>query len=239
MHCIKPLVYLFVSFTLIITHASCGHTAEREQEVIRISEGKAGMIAYGPLTSGDDLEVQLGRPYKGPFRQIYLRGYQRFWSAMFPNDLSHPPAGHVRACTEDGDTLVPESIVALNIEEAGGKQMNCFFFILDESDLARMDSLKKSYQRFDVSDSIVEFRAVGGPVYAYRAKPNYHKRPEEGRADMNVIPKRYLMFFIDAFRNLGEDYQREFRESSEHYMEDLVLDCHIADVEADEPSSTR
>ncbi|MFA0962946.1 hypothetical protein AB9P05_14170 [Roseivirga sp. BDSF3-8] len=150
---------------------------------------------------------------------------------VLTNDLSHPPVDNSLSCDTDSGAVIPQALIALNIEETPGKSMNCMFYMLDEEDLATMDNTEKGYERFDVSGSIGEFDVQGGPVYAYRARDAYHKTPVRGKPMINMVPRLYLQFFFDAFAQLGEAYEKEFRESTEHYPEDLVMECEITKPE--------
>ena len=197
------------------------------KEIVTIPDGKVGLIGYGSLTSKKQMESQLGKKYEGPIRVIHLEDYQRYWNFIAPNDLEHPPVNNIIKCTTGNDTIIPETLVALNIQETDGKSMNCCFFIIDEEDLAKIDITEKGYKRIDVSESIREFQVDHGKVYAYQALPEYHMEPTINQPNKNAIVKLYLGFLNTSFENLGEEYKREFEESTANYHASLELDCYL------------
>jgi len=138
-------IIITVTFGLLLL--SCNQNSGKE--IVNIPKGKVGMIGYGSLTSKKQMELQLGKKYEGPFRVIHLDGYQRYWNTIFPNNLPHPPVDNIIECVVENDTIVPESLIALNIQESEGKSMNCCFFIIDEEDLQTMDNTEKGYERID------------------------------------------------------------------------------------------
>jgi len=196
------------------------------KEIVTIPEGKVGLIGFGSLTSSKAMTRKLGKPYVGEVRVVHLNGFQRYWDIIIPNDLSHGPINSVFRCLINGDTIAPQNGIWLNIREVENKSMNCVFFILDESGVLEIDKTETGYKRIDVSNSIGEFNVVGGAVYAYQALPSYTKEPLINRPDVNVVLSRYLNTLEAGFNELGEEYRREFYESTVMYHESLVLDCN-------------
>ena len=220
------LVRVLPALVVYVLFASCGS----DREIVEMPAGKVGLIGYGSLTSSAQMEVQLGKPYAGPpVRVVHLEGYTRRWNAVFPNDAPHPPNGQVVRCVQNGDTLLPETIIALNIQPYAGAELNACFFVIDESDLATIDRTETSYRRFEVTDAIREFAVMGGTVYAYTALPEYTVDPETGRPRRNVLPALYLDFLNAAVAERGATYREEFAATTQPIPEDLILPCAITD----------
>jgi len=67
-----------------------------------------------------------------------------------------------------------------------------------------------------------------GKVYAYQALPNYNSEPKINDPIKNAVPKFYLGFLYAAFEDLGEEYKREFEESTVNYHLSLEIECHFS-----------
>lgn len=198
-----------------------------KEKVIDIPKGKIGLIGYGSLTSKKSMENTLGKTYEGQFRIIHLNGFRRHWNYICPNDKLHAPLNEINNCVFEGDTIVPQSMIFLNIERVEDKSMNCCFFIINDSDLIKFDQREKGYQRIEVKNSIEEFTVISGNVYAFKALPSYTKEPEINNPYKNAISGYYLNILKEAFSNLGKEYENEFYESTVKYHESLVLDCYL------------
>ena len=214
-------------FFVMICLLSCADAPTKEK--LLIPAGKVGVIGYGSLTSKEQMQKQLGEPYEEEVRIVHLEGYQRRWNAILPNNLPHPPVGRLVKCVKNGDTIVPEAIVNLNIQAAPDHSMNACFFILDEADLITLDRTEKGYKRIEVGSAIREFEVVEGIVYAYQAMPHYQGEPDLDQPFKQVIPAVYLGFLEAAYADLGEAYQREFEASTQAVPESITADCFIAE----------
>jgi len=214
-------LYLFFA---VLLFSACNTDSRRS---IEIPEGKVGLIGYGSLTSQKQMAVQLGKPYDGVVEVVHLEGYQRTWDATTPNTLEFPMVGFVMSCIYENDTIVPLQGSVLNIRENDEININCCFFIIDEEDLPIIDATEIGYKRIEVTDRIGEFDVDKGTVWAYQAEPAYTKMPNPDSVTSYVLPQLYLDFLEAGFTELGEDYRKEFYETTLPVPTSNVLNCYF------------
>ena len=219
----------FLCIIGILLSTSCQN--RENKEIFTIPEGKVGMIGFGSLTSKQQMQAQLEKSYDGPFEVVHLDGYQRYWNFRAPNDSIHPPFNSIMKCVTGIDTIVPSNCIFLNIQETDNASMNCCLFVIDEADLKIMDNTEVGYKRIDVAQSIREFEIVGGPVYAYQAKPEFTKESNVNDPSIHAIPSAYIDYLNAAFEDLGEEYEKEFWQSTEDLDERILLDCAFYEME--------
>ncbi len=199
---------------------------------IEIPEGMVGLIGYGSLTSKEQMASQLGKPYNGNVEIIHLEGYQRTWTATTPNELEFPPIKNLLKCLYEGDSIFPKKLSVLNIHENDSIAINCCFFIIDEKDLEPIDKTEKGYKRIEVTDRIREFNVSKGKVWAYKAMADYTEIPKPDSPYDYALPKMYLEFLEAGFSELGENYRKEFYETTIPIPQSVVLNCFMVSADS-------
>ncbi|MEK6155177.1 gamma-glutamylcyclotransferase family protein [Flavobacteriaceae bacterium 3-367] len=208
-------IFLFVGLQL-------GCSSQTDDETGNMSKEQVGLIGYGSLMSRPSMERTLGRPYDGAIRKIHLQGYQRLWNIKVPNTGE----GAYTCMTETG-TIIPESLIFLNIQPKEEQSMNCCLYILEEADLVAFDAREIGYQRIEVSRDIVETDIPDLPIYAYKALPAFIAEAEENNPGKNAVLLQYLEILDNAFDVLGATFEQEFQASTLPLDPDLVLDCTL------------
>ena len=205
---------------LLFTGLVLACSPQGEDEGESTLAGQVGLIGYGSLMSQESMELTLGRPYTGVIRKIHLQGYQRIWNIRVPNTSEG-----VYTCMAESGSIIPESLIFLNIRSVEGQSMNCCLYILEETDLAAFDAREIGYQRIEVSRDIVETDIPELSIYAYKALPAFTAEAEENNPGKNVILLQYLEILERAFDVLGSSFEQEFQESTVPLDPSLVLDC--------------
>ena len=167
------------------------------------------LFGYGSLVSRRSTEQTLGRRLTdgdGPIR-ARLRGYRRSWSAG-SNRESHPERTFVQA---DGTEFVG-TVAVLGIDEA--PEASCLGAVvrIRPADVAAMLVRERNYQLIDVSDRVCwPGKPDACSVHTFR--PSEASRARLTRADLVVINENYARLVDEAFRALGPDDVRQYRES--------------------------
>lgn len=210
----KRTPYLTWSLILFLLLGSC----QEKKETFEIPEGYVGMFGYGSLMSKNFIETGLlGGNYEGPFLQARLRGYKRSWTFAWPSEIPAATADgqyYKAAILSEGDTLYPQYLLYLNIREQPGTTLNGVLYRVPEADLPIYDEWEPGYERFEVTGLIEGYDISGGPVYAYRALPDFEREPV-GEPGRNVIERDYVKIIEEAFEYWGPAFEAEYRQSTE------------------------
>ena len=207
---------LTVSTSLIICFlilSSC----KKSTETFLIPEGHVGMFGYGSLMSKKQIETGLlGESYDGPYLPAHLKGYRRSWSFVLPTPIpGYTPNGeyYKSAIRVDGDTLVPKNLLFLNIRESPNTILNGVLYLVPLEDLPTYDSWELGYERFEVTDLIQDYQVKGGPVYAYKAHPDFYAEPTD-EFTHNIIEQSYWEIILEAFAHWGKEFEAEYYQST-------------------------
>ncbi|MBU2906571.1 hypothetical protein KO529_17365 [Arenibacter algicola] len=194
------------------------------KSAIKIQEGKVGMIGYGMLSSLESLEEILGRKYQDPIYWIHLRGMQRAWNFVAPNNDPNFPAEYIKYesfCLKNNSTIPYEKSIFLNIIENKDIRLNCILYFLTQEELALFDQFELGYTRIDVTDRIEEFDVENGTVYAYKALPAYEYDAINDK-DKSIIEKGYLDLVLASYENMGNEHKLQFEQSTLPHDPNLV-----------------
>ena len=194
------------------------------KSAIKIQEGKVGMIGYGMLSSLESLEEILGRKYQDPIYWIHLRGMQRAWNFVAPNNDPNFPAEYIKYesfCLKNNSTITYEKSIFLNIIENKDIRLNCTLYFLTHGELALFDQFELGYTRIDVSDRVEEYYFENGKVYAYKALPAYEYDANNDK-DNSIIEKGYLDLVLASYDNMGNEHKLEFELSTLPHDPNLV-----------------
>lgn len=210
----KALIYLIFSFLMLLIMGSC----QEPKKTFTIPEGHVGMFGYGSLMSKKLIETGLlAGKYDGPFLSAHLKGYKRSWSFVWPSTLpaftSDGQYYHASILVE-GDTIIPQNIHYLNIREDSNSVINGVLYIVPFADLPSYDDWELGYERFEVTDLIADYVVEGGPVFAYKALPEFTKDPSADSTE-NIIEQSYMDIILDAFDYWGKEFEEEYRMSTE------------------------
>lgn len=217
MHLIRYFFLLTSGMLLIGCHGS--------RTTFTIPPGHVGMFGYGSLTSRKFIETGLiNSSYDGPFLSAHLKGYKRSWTFAWPTAIPTPYYDgnyYKDYLIMDGDTIYPEYMHYLNIRADQNSTINGVLYIVPETDLPTYDSWELGYERFDVSDKITDYIIEGGPVFAYKALPEFDKEPTSDYK-LTMIEERYSNIIQDAFDYWGKEFESEYRNSTESFDSTII-----------------
>lgn len=216
---------LFSSLLLILVFSITLISCQKPKKSFVIPEGHVGMFGYGSLMSKKLIETGLlGESYDGPYLPAHLQGYQRSWSFVLPTTIpGYTPDGrfYKSAIIVDGDTIVPRNLLSLNIRESPNTILNGVLYIVPLEDLPIYDSWELGYIRFEVTDLIQDYQVKGGPVYAYKAHPDFSAEPTDDFTH-NIIEQSYWEIILDAFDYWGEDFEKEYYQSTAPVSPEII-----------------
>tara|TARA_R110001592_G_C12982218_1_gene734300 strand:- start:205 stop:936 length:732 start_codon:yes stop_codon:yes gene_type:complete len=191
---------------------------QNSKETFTIPDGHVGMFGFGSLTSKKFIETGLlNSSYDGPFLSAHLEGYKRSWTFAWPTEIPTPYYDgnyYKDYLLIDGDTIYPKYLHYLNIREDESSIINGVLYIVPEDDLPTYDSWELGYERFDVSNKIIDFAIEGGPVFAYKALPEFEKEPTNNYR-LNIIEQSYSNIIQEAFDYWGKEFEEEYKNSTE------------------------
>ncbi|MCL6257705.1 gamma-glutamylcyclotransferase [Aquiflexum sp. TKW24L] len=220
-HIFNLMLYAILSFLL----GSC----QEKTPIFKIPEGHVGMFGYGSLMSKNLIETGLSdKAYDGPFLPAHLKGYKRSWTFAWPTDL---PLYNVDSTfTKDyilieGDTVYPKYLHYLNIREDPNTVINGVLYIVPEADLPNYDAWELGYTRFEVTDLIQGYAIEGGPVFAYKALPDFELEPNNDYTQ-NIIERSYVKILEDAFGYWGKDFEAEYHKTTEPFDPAILHETH-------------
>lgn len=220
----KPVLKTMISSAILFL-GSC----QEKMETFSIPEGHVGMFGYGSLMSKSFIETGLvDKAYEGPFVSAQLKGYKRSWTFAWPTDV---PLYNVDSTfSKDyilvgGDTIYPKYLHFLNIREDPNTVINGVLYIVPEADLPLYDIWELGYERFEVTELIQGYRVQGGPVFAYKALPDFTLEPN-GDFRQNVIERAYWNILEDAFSYWGREFEAEFHKTTDPFDPAIRHDTH-------------
>jgi hypothetical protein len=185
-----------------------------------IPEGHVGMFGYGSLMSKNLIETGLlDKAYDGPFLPAHLEGYKRSWTFAWPTNI---PLYNVDSTFSkdyiivEGDTIFPKYLHFLNIKKDPNTVINGVLYIVPEADLPSYDVWELGYERFEVTDLIQGYAIEGGPVFAYKALPDFTLDPNNDYRQ-NTVEGAYVRILEDAFRYWGKEFEAEYRKTTDPF----------------------
>lgn len=206
-------LFLLFSAAFLTTLGGC---KEPKKEFI-IPEGHVGMFGYGSLMSKKLIETGLlDKVYDGPYLSAHLKGYKRSWTFAWPTDI---PLYNVDSTYSkdyilvEGDTIFPKFLNFLNIQEDANTVINGVLYIVPAEDLPAYDIWEMGYERFEVTDLIQGYTIAGGPIFAYRALPEFTMEPTID-ISQHVVELAYWKILEDAFAFWGKDFQAEYEKTT-------------------------
>ena len=135
---------LTISAALAFLLGSC----QEKIPTFKIPEGHVGMFGYGSLMSKKLIETGLlDKTYDGPYLPAHLKGYKRSWTFAWPTDI---PLYNVDSTFSkdyilvEGDTIFPNYLNYLNIQEDSNTDINGVLYIVPEADLPALSSASMS-----------------------------------------------------------------------------------------------
>lgn len=221
----KLLFTLMIPAVILLLLGSC----QEKFETFTIPEGHVAMFGYGSLMSKNLIETGLlDKAYNGPFLPAHLKGYKRSWTFAWPTDI---PLYNVDSTfTKDyilieGDTVYPKYLHYLNIREDPNTIINGVLYIVPEADLPNYDAWELGYERFEVTDLIQGYTIEGGPVFAYKALPDFELEPNNDFTQ-NVIERSYVKILEDAFGYWGKEFEAEYHKTTEPFDPAILHETH-------------
>ncbi|WP_026951293.1 gamma-glutamylcyclotransferase family protein [Algoriphagus mannitolivorans] len=217
----KILSKAFLHLSLILILLGC----KESKKTFVIPEGHVGMFGYGSLMSKKLIETGLlEESYDGPFLPAHILGYKRSWSFVLPTTIpGFTPNGEFyrSAILVNGDTIVPKNLLFLNIRQSPNTMLNGVLYIVPLEDLPTYDSWELGYERFEVTDLIQEYEVKGGPVFAYKAHPDFYAEPTDDYTH-NIIEQSYWEIILDAFEYWGKDFEAEYYQSTDPVSPNII-----------------
>ncbi len=210
----KHIPYLADLIIFLLLIGSC----QENKKIFSISEGHVGMFGYGSLMSRNFIESGLlEKQYDGPYLKAHLKGYKRSWTFAWPSNLPSINADgnfYKEYILTRNDTIYPQNLMYLNIREDPGTILNGVLYLVPEADLPTYDGWELGYERFEVTKLINDYNVVGGPVFAYKALPDFVLEPVSDYT-RNIIELGYSKIIQDAFDFWGKEFEAEFIKSTE------------------------
>ena len=212
---------IFLTTLVVLLLSGC----QKSKLTFRIPEGHVGMFGYGSLTSRNFIETGLlDGKYEGPFVSAHLKGYKRSWTFAWPTSIPtpyHDGNYYKDFLLIEGDTIFPKYLHFLNIRRDEQATINGVLYIVPKADLPTYDEWELGYERFDVSDLITDYTIKGGPVFAYKALPDFDREPTTD-ISFNIIEKWYSDIIQEAFDYWGEAFEQEYKESTEPFDSTII-----------------
>jgi len=202
---------------LILFLSSISGFAAKRKSTMEIPEGSARLIAYGSLISLPSMEQTLGHKYEGPIRQIHLKGYERAWTCLRPNNDPLANSASIEKIDafflRDNERVPFIGTVQLNIHPKKRGRINCILYLITNEELLRLDKREYDYRRVDVTDKIEEFRFRGGKVYVYEGLPGRTggSSPDKG---IYILIKEFADLVTGACDAIGKNFRGEFDKST-------------------------
>jgi len=209
----KHILTLILYIVFFLPFGSC----KEKLTTFKIPDGHVGMFGYGSLMSKKLIETGLlDKAYDGPFLPAHLKDYKRSWTFAWPTDI--PLYNVDSTLTKDyilisGDTIYPKYLHYLNIQKDPNTVINGVLYIVPTSDLPSIDVWELGYERFEVTDLIQGYIIEGGPVFAYKALPDFMLVPDDDYRQ-NVIEHSYWRILEDAFDYWGEEFEAEYKKTT-------------------------
>jgi len=182
--------------------------------LIRLRSGESAIFGYGSLCLRESMERTLGHCYEGPFVRCSLAGWRRSWDVAMPNETYY-------ADTASGP-LVPESIIYLNVRPDSGGRVNGVLFLANTKQVEAFDRREWIYNRVRVTGELRGVTVEGGDAWVYIAKPE-HVLSGVASPVQAAVCSTYLEMIEAALRHWGEEFRREWENSSDPVPQHLVI----------------
>lgn len=201
-----------------------GCESPETKPVISIEPGKIGVIGYGSLTSRQDVEKLLGRPYKDSLYYVHLENYQRAWNYVgsADSDLQDDGSKYNFIYVKNNDTLTIQKKRLLNIVPSDSTDLNGILYFITLDELDQFDDREIGFARIDVTDDIKEYDFKNGRVVAYKALPEFEYNADRDK-DISIVEKKYWDLLLAAYDKVGEEYRKEFENSTQQIDTNLVV----------------
>ncbi|HRB70825.1 MAG TPA: hypothetical protein PK776_03165 [Flavobacterium sp.] len=213
----KLKYWVGLSVFLLLIFTSCVNRQPVTKE-IKLEQDEVAIIGYGSLASTKSMEKSLGREYTGVFEVTRLKGWKRLWNVFMPNEKEYKKFYYL----EKDSMVFPKRIIYLNIEKDPKSFLNCCLFVIKKEDLLKFDQREWIYSREDVSNDLENIKIVGGTAYAYVALDQFIVKKSMSKNNA-AIRKTYLDFLDAAFQDRGEDYKKEFYQTTIPFADSIVV----------------
>ena len=181
---------------------------------INLRPDQAALFGYGSLMSIASMEASLGRKYDGPFLVCAVKGWRRRWNIAMPNRI-------FRTDTANGP-ITPKHILYLNVYRDASTLLNGILFVVNNADIAAFDQREWIYHREDITHELDGVRVVGGSAYIYVADEQYRMN-DVVSVEEAAVRKTYLSILEAGFAKLGEDFRKQYEQSTDPLPQHLVI----------------
>lgn len=213
--------FLVLSTILLLLIGSC----QEKKKTFSIPEGHVGMFGYGSLMSKNFIDsALLKKNYDGPFLPAHLNNYKRSWTFAWPSTIPFPNADgnyYKDYILVDRDTIYPQNLLYLNIKEDPNSIINGVLYIVLKADLPTYDGWELGYERIEVTNLINDYFIEGGPVFAYKALPDFLIQPNDDHK-RNIIELSYSKIIQDAFDYWGKEFEAEYKKSTDPVDSNII-----------------
>lgn len=191
------------------------YSAEPTVTELRLEPGQHALFGYGSLLSIASLERTLGRTYDGPWFLERITGWRRGWDVQMPR--------HSWRYLKDGQVVVPDRVLYLNLREQVGSHVNGALFVVSSEELKRFDEREWIYRRQQINSDLQGVRVFGGAAWTYVALDEYVWR-DPTQPPAAIIRQTYLDILNRAHAELGEAFAIEYVETTDPVPGHLVVD---------------
>ena len=186
---------------------------------LHLEPNQVAIFAYGSLLNLESLNRTLNTSYEGTLKLARLAGWERTWTALYPNNN--------RYRANQPEPVWPKDILYYNIEPSPLATINGAVIVVTEEQAKLVDQREFPYDRRDVTESIQGLRVTGGRVYTYVAKPEFTARGDVRFPDVGVR-ETYTDMVNVVLPHFGPEFHDEFR-SSTRPVPDGTLFWDVAD----------
>lgn len=81
------------------------------------------------------------------------------------------------------------------------------------------------YERFEVTDLVQGYNIAGGPVFAYKALPDFDLEPN-GDFRHSVVERAYWWILEDAFAYWGNEFEAEYQKTTDPFDPAILFETH-------------
>lgn len=187
----------------------------REKLTVKLEEDEVAILGFGSLMLEETLHCSEEVSYSRPYIMARLKGFKRSWSIQYPNNDYFED--------ENGVFFKPETTTCLNIERCEDSIMNGMLFVCSKAELESYDDREWPYDRIEINDFLEDVAVIGGKAYVYIAKPENFRPAEEMSSTETVISEYYIYVIEAALKRLGEDFSKEYYESTQPVPMHLVF----------------
>jgi hypothetical protein len=158
------------------------------------------IFIYGSLIIPSSLESAVQRHVSAEeLSVVYVKGYRRFWSAKVPV--------FSKERNEEVDGIF------LDLVEAPGCFVNGLLLSVSNDDLKSLEKREAQYKKIDLTENVLDPCCMGRrPIITFVFQGDSCSVDSCRSA---FIPERYWHRVLDACLNIGENFRREFTETTE------------------------